>query len=61
MIGGMFDVQEKDFFSEKDGMPRRWKGERGLYAVGFTRRGLFGAAMDARKIAEDIHQFNCFS
>lgn len=61
MIGGMFDVQEKDFFSEKDGIPRRWKGERGLYAVGFTRRGLFGAAMDARKIAEDIHQFNCFS
>lgn len=46
-------------FSEKDGFPRRpfpngWKGERGLYAVGFTKRGLLGASMDAKRIAEDI-------
>ena len=46
-------------FSEKDGMPRKefpngWKGECGLYAVGFTKRGLLGASMDARRIAEDI-------
>lgn len=58
-------MQEKEFYSEKDGMPKRWKGEHGLYAVGFTRKGLFGAAMDARKIAEDIEQCseveaNCF-
>ncbi|KAE8718795.1 Indole-3-pyruvate monooxygenase YUCCA6 [Hibiscus syriacus] len=48
-----------DLFSEKDGMPRQpfpngWKGEDGLYAVGFTRRGLLGAAFHATKVAEDI-------
>ncbi|CAN4127862.1 unnamed protein product [Withania somnifera] len=47
-------------FSEKDGLPKRpfpngWKGECGLYAVGFTKRGLLGASMDAKKIAEHIH------
>lgn len=49
-------------FSEKDGLPRRpfpngWKGETGLYAVGFTKRGLLGASMDAKKIAADIGQY----
>lgn len=48
-------------FFEKDGFPRQsfpngWKGERGLYAVGFTRLGLLGAAIDAKKIADDIVQ-----
>lgn len=48
-------------FSEKDGLPRRpfpngWKGECGLYAVGFTKRGLLGASIDAKRIAEDIEQ-----
>lgn len=46
-------------FCEKDGFPRKpfphgWKGESGLYAVGFTKLGLLGAAIDAKKIAEDI-------
>lgn len=46
-------------FSEKDGFPREpfpdgWKGEFGLYAVGFTKRGLLGTHLDARRIAEDI-------
>lgn len=46
-------------FCEKDGMPRKpfpngWKGECGLYAVGFTQRGLLGAFLDARRIAQDI-------
>lgn len=46
-------------FSAKDGFPRNpfpngWKGECGLYAVGFTKRGLLGASLDARKIAEDV-------
>jgi indole-3-pyruvate monooxygenase len=46
-------------FSENDGLPRKpfpngWKGERGLYAVGFTRRGLMGACMDAIRIARDM-------
>lgn len=48
-------------FSEKDGFPKRafpngWKGESGLYAVGFTKRGLLGASMDAIRIASDIEQ-----
>ncbi|KAG4154613.1 hypothetical protein ERO13_D03G064603v2 [Gossypium hirsutum] len=46
-----------DFFN-KDGMPKTpfpngWK-EKGLYTVGFTRRGLLGTASDAVKIARDI-------
>ncbi|KAK8523382.1 hypothetical protein V6N13_113325 [Hibiscus sabdariffa] len=40
-------LKEQEMFSEKDGYPRRpfpngWKGECGLYAVGFTKRGLLG-------------------
>ncbi|XP_028791790.1 probable indole-3-pyruvate monooxygenase YUCCA1, partial [Neltuma alba] len=47
-----------DFFTE-DGMPKTpfpegWKGENGLYTVGFTRRGLLGTASDSTKIAQDI-------
>nr|UYI36708.1 putative YUC protein [Turnera joelii] len=43
----------------KDGMPKTpfpngWKGENGLYTVGFTRRGLLGTASDAVKIARDV-------
>lgn len=50
-------------FSEKDGLPRKpfpngWKSERGLYAVGFAKRGLLGTSFDAKRIAEDIeHQW----
>ncbi|KAH7662813.1 Indole-3-pyruvate monooxygenase protein [Dioscorea alata] len=36
------------------GFPNGWKGERGLYGVGFTRRGISGASMDAVRIAMDI-------
>lgn len=48
-------------FSENDGFPRKafpngWKGECGLYAVGFTKRGLLGASMDAKRIADDIER-----
>lgn len=48
-------------FSKKDGFPRKpfpngWKGENGLYAVGFTKRGLLGASMDSKRIAQDIQQ-----
>lgn len=47
-----------DFFT-KEGMPKTpfpdgWKGENGLYTVGFTRRGLLGTSCDAVKIANDI-------
>ncbi|KAK8674404.1 hypothetical protein V6N13_112695 [Hibiscus sabdariffa] len=51
-------LQEGDFFC-KNGFPKApfphgWKGNGGLYAVGFTRRGLSGAASDAIRIAQDI-------
>ncbi|KAG9143461.1 hypothetical protein Leryth_016457 [Lithospermum erythrorhizon] len=57
-------LKESEMFSEKDGLPKRpfpngWKGECGLYAVGFTKRGLLGASMDAQKIAQDIQR--CWS
>ncbi|KAG9447670.1 hypothetical protein H6P81_013798 [Aristolochia fimbriata] len=51
-------LQEGDFFS-KNGIPKQpfpnsWKGKAGLYAVGFTKRGLSGASLDAARIAQDI-------
>ncbi|KAL0904050.1 hypothetical protein M5K25_026123 [Dendrobium thyrsiflorum] len=54
-------LKDSEFFSEADGLPKRpfpngWKGERGLYAVGFTKRGLLGASIDATKVAQDIAQ-----
>ncbi|KAM7493239.1 hypothetical protein LguiB_027848 [Lonicera macranthoides] len=54
-------LKEKDMFSEIDGFPRKpfpngWKGENGLYSVGFTKRGIFGASFDARRIADDIER-----
>ncbi|XP_062189469.1 indole-3-pyruvate monooxygenase YUCCA4-like [Phragmites australis] len=52
-------LKEKEFFSEKNGFPQKpngWKGERGLYAVGFSRRGLLGVSMDATKVVDDIVQ-----
>lgn len=44
-----------------EGMPRipfpnGWKGKNGLYAVGFSQRGLLGASADALNIARDIHR-----
>ncbi|ESW32331.1 hypothetical protein PHAVU_002G313200 [Phaseolus vulgaris] len=52
-------LKESEMFCEKDGLPRKdfpngWKGKNGLYAVGFTNRGLLGASIDAKRIAEDI-------
>ncbi|KAI4376928.1 hypothetical protein MLD38_014631 [Melastoma candidum] len=55
----------KSEFFDTEGMPRTpfpnsWKGGKGLYAVGFTRRGLLGVASDAVKVAQDIaHQCCC--
>ncbi|OIW14400.1 hypothetical protein TanjilG_15754 [Lupinus angustifolius] len=51
-------------FFDKEGMPKMpfphgWKGEQGLYTVGFTRRGLHGTYSDAFNIAKDIaHKWN---
>ncbi|KAL5781551.1 hypothetical protein ACOSP7_006580 [Xanthoceras sorbifolium] len=51
-------LKENDLFSEdgipKDPFPNGWKGKAGLYAVGFTRRGLAGASLDAISVAHDI-------
>nr|KYP49959.1 Dimethylaniline monooxygenase [N-oxide-forming] 5 [Cajanus cajan] len=54
-------LKEEDMFSKEDGFPTKpfpngWKGENGLYAVGFTKRGLMGTSLDARRIAEDIER-----
>ncbi|XP_030530050.1 indole-3-pyruvate monooxygenase YUCCA2 [Rhodamnia argentea] len=54
-------LKEADMFSEEDGYPKKpfpngWKGKNGLYSVGFTKRGLLGASMDARSISQDIEQ-----
>lgn len=51
-------LQESEFFSKtglpKSPFPNGWKGKNGLYAVGFTRKGLSGASADAMKISQDI-------
>ncbi|XP_076925395.1 putative indole-3-pyruvate monooxygenase YUCCA8 [Bidens hawaiensis] len=51
-------LQETDFFAKngfpKTPFPNGWKGKHGLYASGFTRRGLAGASADAIKISQDI-------
>ncbi|XP_038886737.1 probable indole-3-pyruvate monooxygenase YUCCA11 [Benincasa hispida] len=49
---------DKKHFNE-DGMPNQrfpthWKGENGLYCVGFGQQGLLGISNDAQKIASDI-------
>ncbi|KAJ0262617.1 indole-3-pyruvate monooxygenase YUCCA5 [Hirschfeldia incana] len=51
-------LQENDMFSKngfpKSPFPNAWKGKSGLYAAGFTRKGLAGASADAVNIAKDI-------
>ncbi|KAF5742966.1 hypothetical protein HS088_TW09G01028 [Tripterygium wilfordii] len=52
-------LKESGMFSDKDGLPHKafpegWKGESGLYAVGFTKHGLLGSSIDATRIAQDI-------
>ncbi|PKI70525.1 hypothetical protein CRG98_009030 [Punica granatum] len=40
----------------KQSFPNHWKGKNGLYCVGLSRRGLYGAAADALNVANDIKQ-----
>ncbi|KAL1815467.1 hypothetical protein ACET3Z_018041 [Daucus carota] len=52
-------LKEEDFISGKDGnsentFPKGWKGENGIYSVGFSRQGLLGISIDAQRVAEDI-------
>ncbi|XP_022897644.1 probable indole-3-pyruvate monooxygenase YUCCA7 [Olea europaea var. sylvestris] len=52
-------LKENEFFSmcmesPKSAFPNGWKGKFGLFVVGFIRRGLSGASLDAIKVAQDI-------
>ncbi|XP_015087592.1 probable indole-3-pyruvate monooxygenase YUCCA10 [Solanum pennellii] len=38
----------------EDGTLKNWKGENGLYAAGFSKRGIAGISMDAIAIADSI-------
>ncbi|KAF8387932.1 hypothetical protein HHK36_026594 [Tetracentron sinense] len=52
-------LKNDDYLLNEDGIPKpsfpnHWKGRNGLYCAGLSRRGLYGAAMDAQNIANDI-------
>ncbi|XWS36226.1 hypothetical protein CRYUN_Cryun20dG0067200 [Craigia yunnanensis] len=52
--------QGDDYLLNDDGIPKpsfpnHWKGKNGLYCVGLSRRGLYGASADAQNIANDIN------
>ncbi|CAI8598470.1 unnamed protein product [Vicia faba] len=51
-------VDYKVLFNEngmpKAAYPNHWKGENGVYGVGFSRRGLQGINYDAQRVAKDI-------
>lgn len=54
-----FGVQGDDYLLSDDGIPKQsypfhWKGKNGLYCVGLSRRGLYGAAQDAENVANDV-------
>ncbi|KAF3788143.1 putative indole-3-pyruvate monooxygenase [Nymphaea thermarum] len=50
--GGGYVLREG--WATKEALTEGWKGENGLYAKGFTKRGILSACMDARRIAQDI-------
>ncbi|XP_076915823.1 putative indole-3-pyruvate monooxygenase YUCCA10 [Bidens hawaiensis] len=57
-LGQLGMMMGSRLFNEK-GMPKHkspyhWKGEHGLYCVGFASAGLFGISNDAKNIANDI-------
>ncbi|XP_027352705.1 probable indole-3-pyruvate monooxygenase YUCCA10 [Abrus precatorius] len=48
-----------DYLLNDDGLPKpsypiHWKGNNGLYCIGLSRRGFYGAATDAENIANDV-------
>ncbi|KAK4745526.1 hypothetical protein SAY87_011838 [Trapa incisa] len=55
-------LKSAEFFT-KEGMPKvpfpsGWRGDNGLYTVGFIRGGILGTSCDAIKVAQDIaHQW----
>ena len=51
--GGQDDsLLNEDGFAKPS--PNRWKGKNGLYCVGLSGRGLYGAKLDALNVANDI-------
>lgn len=51
--------KEEKFITKKHGnsenpFPKNWKGENGVYSVGFSGQGLLGVSTDAQRVAEDI-------
>ncbi|XP_024032032.1 probable indole-3-pyruvate monooxygenase YUCCA10 [Morus notabilis] len=45
---------QDDSLLNDDGFADHWKGKNGLYSVGLSRRGFFGANRDAQNVANDI-------
>ncbi|KAL8151534.1 hypothetical protein V2J09_021342 [Rumex salicifolius] len=52
LMGDNYLLNEDGF--PKPSFPNHWKGKHGLYCTGLSRRGLYGAALDAQNIARDI-------
>ncbi|KAM5568994.1 putative indole-3-pyruvate monooxygenase YUCCA10 [Rosa sericea] len=40
----------------KNRYPYHWKGEKGLYCVGFSGRGIQGISSDSKAVAQDIYR-----
>ncbi|KAF8014156.1 hypothetical protein BT93_H0102 [Corymbia citriodora subsp. variegata] len=54
-------LKDYKYIMNKDGMPKRpyphhWKGENGIYCVGFSKQGLAGITRDSVAIANDIDE-----
>lgn len=54
-------IQGEDNLLDENGVPKpsfknQWKGNNGMYCAGLAGRGLYGAGLDAQKIADDINQ-----
>lgn len=52
-LKGGDDLLNEDGFP-KPSFPNHWKGKNGLYCVGLSRRGFYGANLDAQNVANDI-------
>ncbi|KAF3786583.1 hypothetical protein EJ110_NYTH25261, partial [Nymphaea thermarum] len=52
-------LKDDDGFFDESGFPAadwpsEWKGNNGLYCVGFSRKGFYGIVADAKNVAQDI-------
>ncbi|XP_050208800.1 probable indole-3-pyruvate monooxygenase YUCCA10 [Mercurialis annua] len=53
-------LKDYHYILNEEGMPKNktpnhWKGENGIYCVGFAKNGIPGISKDAKAVAEDIH------